>query len=355
MSVIKNIRKFWERFEDEQGSLENALQTKDYPKINEIVAGLNEEANAVSGCSFFVEDVDQDFELTLDPGPNKTSQYIAQRMKIMAPDNVKKNWRINDSLQPLSQKAIEAAVQIKDETYTLADLYVFYEIHPQSQTFGTKIYCPGYQLIDNDEYTKEMSMYLLELAIGQTDYEAYISSVEPLTAPLADTKDFCPLVDFYSLIQETIEKEKWKEYTSPLDIYSIYEPNQDFAHDSLRKDMKIIFTTHPMLVEETLGEKNDVLLDLKAQEGEYGYVYYANPFSGKDNALFRQELSRQLDETLSRLNLGKVIGGAMGKSFSYIDWIVFDPEGFEKAFEQIKKQLDPKVELHYVTFHEFMN
>ncbi|WP_300844386.1 hypothetical protein [uncultured Dubosiella sp.] len=107
MSVIKNIRKFWERFEDEQGSLENALQTKDYPKINEIVAGLNEEANAVSGCSFFVEDVDQDFELTLDPGPNKTSQYIAQRMKIMAPDNVKKNWRINDSLQPLSRSRMK--------------------------------------------------------------------------------------------------------------------------------------------------------------------------------------------------------------------------------------------------------
>lgn len=355
MSVITNIRKFWERFEDEQSDLENALIKKEYDTINEIVGGLNEEVNSISGCSFFVEDVSEDFEMTIDPGPNKTSQYIAAQIKKMAPDQVKKTWRINAVLQPLSQKAIEAAVQIKDETYTLADLYVFYEIQPQSQTFGVKMYCPGYQLIENDEYTKEMSMYLLELAIGQTYYEAYISSVEPLTAPLGDTKDFCNLVDFYSLMQETIEQNHWKEYSSPLDIYSIYEPNQDFAHDSLRKDMKIIFTTHPMLVEETLGEKNDVLLDLKAKEGEYGYIYYANPFQGKDNALFRQELSKQLDGTISKLNLGKVIGGAMGKSFSYIDWIVYDPEGFEKAFQQIKKQLDPKVELHYVTFHEFMN
>ncbi len=45
----------------------------------------------------------------------------------------------------------------------------------------------------------------------------------------------------------------------------------------------------------------------------------------------------------------------MGKSFSYIDWIIFDLEGFEKAFEQIKKKLDPKVELHFQTFQETMN
>ena len=354
MSVITNIRKFWERFEDEQSNLEQALKDKNYERINEIVGGLNEEVNAISGCSFFVEDVSEDFEMTIDPGPNKTSQYIAQRIKMMAPDNVKASWRINAVLQPLSQKAIEAAVQIKDETYTLVDFLVFYEVHPETQTFSTRVYCPGYQLIENDEYTKEMSMYLLELAIGQTDYEAYIDRVEPLTAP-EDSKNFCNLVDFYNLIAQTVEKDHWKEYDSPLDIYSIYEPNQDFAHDALRKDMKIIFTTHPMLVEETLGEKNDVLLDLKAKEGEYGYMYYANPFAGKDNALFRQELSKHLDASMSKLNLGKVIGGAMGKSFSYIDWIVFDPEGFEKAFAQIKKQLDPKVELHYVTFHEFMN
>lgn len=267
MSVVTNIREFWERFEDEQSDLQNALKTKNYDLINEIVQGLNEEVNAISGCSFFVEDVSEDFEMTFDPGPNKTSQYLAQRLKKMAPDNVKALWRINASLQPLSQKAIEASVQIKDQVYSLVDFYVFYTVDSSSQTIQTKVYCPGYSLIENDEYTKEMSMYLLELAIGQTYYEAYISLVEPLTQPEADNPNFCSLVDFYTKIQDIVEKDHWKEYASPLDIYSIYEPNQDFAHDALRKDMKIIFTTHPLLVEETLGEKNDVLLDLKAKDG----------------------------------------------------------------------------------------
>ena len=229
---------------------------------------------------FFVEDVSEDFEMTIDPGPNKTSQYIAQRIKMMAPDNVKASWRINAVLQPLSQKAIEAAVQIKDETYTLVDFLVFYEIHPETQTFSTRVYCPGYQLIENDEYTKEMSMYLLELAIGQTDYEAYIDRVEPLTAP-EDSKNFCNLVDFYNLIAQTVEKDHWKEYDSPLDIYSIYEPNQDFAHDALRKDMKIIFTTHPMLVEETLGEKKRRPARLESQRRRVRIHVLRQSFRGK--------------------------------------------------------------------------
>ena len=81
MSVVTNNREFWERFEDEQSDLQNALKTKNYDLINEIVQGLNEEVNAISGCSFFVEDVSEDFEMTFDPGPNKTSQYLAQRLK----------------------------------------------------------------------------------------------------------------------------------------------------------------------------------------------------------------------------------------------------------------------------------
>lgn len=52
MSVVTNIREFWERFEDEQSDLQNALKTKNYDLINEIVQGLNEEVNAISGCSF---------------------------------------------------------------------------------------------------------------------------------------------------------------------------------------------------------------------------------------------------------------------------------------------------------------
>lgn len=73
---------------------------------------------------------------------------------------------------------------------------------------------------------------------------------------------------------DIVEKNEWKEYNSPLEIYSVYQPIQDIGHDSLRKDMKYIFTTHPLLIEETIENKKDVLLDLSSKDGEYGFVYF---------------------------------------------------------------------------------
>ena len=79
-------------------------------------------------------------------------------------------------------------------------------------------------------------------------------------------------------------------------------------------------------------------------------VSLANPFHNKEDALYRQKLSKQLDETISKVHAGKVVGGAIGKSFSYIDWIVYDKDVFMKVFNQLKKQLDASVELYYQKF-----
>ena len=53
---------------------------------------------------------------------------------------------------------------------------------------------------------------------------------------------------------------------------------------------------------------------------------------------------------MTEVHAAQVIGGAIGKSYSYIDWIIYDKEKFMSAFAQLKKQLDDKVELHYQSF-----
>lgn len=351
MSVISNIHEFWQRFTDEEPDLLESLKTKNYEKLMELLGGLDSESYAISGAHFFVEDNFEQPEMTFDSGPNKTTQYICQQMKKLAPSSVKKTWIINDTLAPLSQKAIEAQIQIKDDIYTLFDFTCFYEVHPEQQSFSIWIYCPGFALIDNPEHKREMCIYLTELAVGQTVLESYISFIDFLDAP-ENGKSFCNLTDLYNVIMDTAEKDHWKDYKSPLEIYSVYQPHQDIASDSLRKDMKIIFTTHPLLVEESLGNQHDVLLDLKAKDGEYGYIYYSNPYNSSQDAILRQELSKSLDAAFAPLHCAKVIGGAIGKSYSYIDLIIFDKDQFLKAFKQIQDQLKDKVELYYRSFKE---
>lgn len=352
MSVVSNVERFWNYFEDHEEELIDALKEHDYSVLGDLIAKISERAYRISGARFFIEDNPDQLEMTFDTGPNKTSQYITDLMVKMAPDKIYNRWLINSLLPPLSQKAIEAQVQIKDQVYTLTDFTVFYTVHPKQQMISALLYCPGFSLIGNPEYKKEMAMYLIETSIGQLYYEAYLSSIDAVDTPPEEDMKACNLVDFFQKIDNAVVENHWKEYKSALDIYSVYQPTQDFAHDALRKDMKIIFTTHPLLAEETLGDTQDVLMDLQAKEGEYGYIYYSNPLSGKDNALFRQELSKKMDDEISKIHAGRVIGGAMGKSFAYIDWIIFDKEEFLKAFEQVQKQLKDQVELHYRSFTE---
>ena len=60
---------------------------------------------------------------------------------------------------------------------------------------------------------------------------------------------------------------------------------KEIADDSFRKDMKFLFTTHPLFTEDTIEGNSDVLKDLEAKEGEFGTIYYGNLFGSREDAL----------------------------------------------------------------------
>lgn len=351
MSVITNITLFWKEFEKSADSIRTDLKNENYVDLNRTIEYLDDLAIRYTGSHFFVELAYDEFECTFDTGPNKTSQYLAKLAVDMAPPSIQNGWILNSSLPPMSQKAIQASLKIKEKEYYLNDFHVFYEVNQKTQTIDCKLYCPGYKQIRNPERKKEMSMYLIELAVGQCTYEAYLSGVDYLDEPDHQMK-FCNLIDAFETITDITEKKDWKRYQSPLEIYSVYQPNQDIVHDSLRKDMKLIFTTHPLLIEETIGGQTDVISDLEAKGGQFGYLYYLNPFHDQQDAVFRQKLSEQLDKEMSKYHIGKVIGGAIGKAYSYIDWIVFDEDAFKRACNTVKEQLNKKIELEYRNFND---
>ncbi|HIW18449.1 MAG TPA: hypothetical protein H9886_04890 [Candidatus Faecalicoccus intestinipullorum] len=347
MSALENAKRFWKDFSKREPEIKKALINEDYEKCQELILDLDEYAYAHFGCHFFVDNAYSDFEMTWDTGPNKTTQYLASMVCETAPVSIQKSWILQPFLPPLSQKAIQAQVQIKDEIYSLTDFLLFYEPQEAQNTWKCWIYCPGFSLIPNAENKREMSIYLLEMALGQCAYEAYVGEVDSLDAP-DPNRAFCNLVDAYETFMDQVEKKGWKTYSSPLDIYSVYQPIKEIADDSFRKDMKFLFTTHPLFTEDTIEGNSDVLKDLEAKEGEFGTIYYGNLFGSREDALFRQQLSMQLGKAF--IPYAKVIAGSIGKSFSYIDVIVFDREQFNLGLQKIQKKLDKQVKLYYQKF-----
>lgn len=349
MSIKDNAKQFWNLFVELEDEIVDGLTHSNYEILNKDVEKLDDMCYEMTGCHFFVENVYGELECTFDTGPNKTCQLIAQYFVQVAPKSISNHWILNDCLPPLSSKAVLATVQIKEDQYNLQDFFVSYGIDDNQDLVHVKVYCPGFYLIDNTENKKEMSMYLLELALGQCCYEAYISHIDYMDE-CKEVEEFCPLIEFYDRLLDIVERKGWHTYASPLDIYSVYQPIQDFAHDSLRKDMKMIFTTHPILLEETIEEKNDVLSDMESKGGKYGYIYYSNLYGNQQDALLHKEISNSIQKQLQKNEAGKVIGGSIGKSYSYIDCAIFDESIFNLVFGKIKRQLDDKVELYYQSF-----
>lgn len=336
MNCKHRVQAFWELFLRMRGELEEALRRRDEARIEDLIRELNVRLESVTGCSALIELNEEGFfEMTLDTGPNKSAQYIAELLKRFAPKELVEDWIINSWLPPYSAKARNAVLRIKDRTYTGADFTVFYEIDETNRALRVQVYCPGFQDIADDERKREMSAYMLELFLGELELEARIAQVEAIDAPLMDSENFCLLPNFYEDVCDIVIDQEWLEYHAPTNIYMAYKVDGEGVSEELRKDMKLIVTTNSLLQEELLQGNYDSCLDFRDKGGEYGYLYYENPYADEKNALIRQTMEKKLGELLSPLGIAETIGGANGTRYSYIDLAIFDKDAFAIVLEDL--------------------
>lgn len=306
-SAYQNAIQFWQDLSQDRVQIEAYLIEGNYSAVDEIVNRYDDLAMDLTGCHFFIEHTADFFEATFDTGPNKSSQYLAQLFVDMAPIDFA-NWVINPCLPALSQKAIDLDLNIKSNHYQMTDMTAFYEL---DQGIHVKLYCPGFSLSDNEERKKEMARYLVELAVGQFYYEAYIRSVTYLDQPEQE-QAFCQLIDLYDVIEQHCSD--WTQFNDVLSIYSVYEPKE--------KGLFYI-TTHPLYVEDKLAGRQEVLLDLESKGATV--ISLACQADRQSFSAIRQQLDRLLNEA----HAGRIIGSHEG-----FDALVYDQARFEKLIGQ---------------------
>lgn len=346
MSLRYYTSEFWNRFTEVNTDLELALQSNDTNEVERLLQPLKSMVHAISSSVLDVEYDGDFFELTFDGGFSKSSQYINALLKKSAPSSLVDQWMIHAFRQPLSARAYATTFSHGDATYQGSDIYIYYTIDRGQKCLHLQVYCEGF--IGMDEQLKlDNFMYMLQLYVGQIELEAHIGSIEFLEDKIV-WDDVCLLPNFYEDIIDVVSNEQWVEYQDPTMIYSVFQRSSEEQSIGVRKDMKFIFTTHPFLQEELLNDQKDICEDMISKGGEYGYFYYEPSHSGEDVALVRQQLERELHELFYEKAVARVIGGAIGSEYCYIDMLVFDLELFAIICDKLKEHLD--IELSYVPF-----
>ena len=336
MSIKKNIVTFWKRFLQLDKAVKSALVLEDKETLSSLLGELNEACLSCCGCYLKVEKADDEFfECTFLSGRDKTAQYICEAMKHFAPSKVKDSWIINEGLQPLSEDGFHYEFEVRDLRFGINDIEVMMEVATTQQMVSLKAYCPAYQWQEEAEKKTMFDLYL-ESMIGNVYYEAYIQEIE-----FKDEKtegEWFPLADLYEHLSDVIERLNWNTYQRASDIYTAYKINEEGIKAEKGQDKVMITTSYPALFVEMCHQERFILNAANHLGSEYGELCYEN-----QDARMNHELKQQINNLLKEYGLGKVIGGAMGLKYSYIELIVFDHHEFLYALSKMNEILPVKL------------
>lgn len=347
MNLKQRVQSFWEYFTSIQQSLQVALNNHDKETASMYVQACNEKLKTMSGCKMEVEKLDNGFfELTFDAQDQKNAQYVCALLKKDVPEECIHDWIINAYRQPLSEEAFSTVWKIYGQSWKGNDFIIYYDIDEVNKCIPIKVYCENLKSFDETK-KREITIYMLALFIGELELEARIGEIEIVDEPL-EYENMCYLPYFYEDICDIVVSMEWIEYHDPTQIYRVYKLSKPLEGESVRKDMKMIMTTHSQLQEELLNNEYICCQEMKEKGGEYGYLYYEIKQKNEDIALLRQQLEKEIHNLLYPASIGRVIGGAIGVKYAYIDLLLFDSEIFLKLLKRMQEELP--FDIYYKAF-----
>ncbi len=347
MNIKQQVIRFWKIFLEERSNLERALDSHDVAEVGEITKILSTYFEEFSNSELEIAKEADSYEITFLSGQDKNVQLIGVLLKAYAPEAILDTWIVNSYLPPLSEKAINTILRVQNQEYSAEDFMIYYEIDETAKAVHCEVYCDAFAVMD-DNKANEVAVYMLQLFIGECALEAYIASYEVTRERHGGSQ--VVLSQFYELLMELVDEHEWPMYQDPTQIYRVYKLDEKKIKDEVRQDMKIIFTTHPILIAESLQDQYVSSHEFFDFGGEFGYVYYKNQNGNESDALYRQALEKKLNELLFEKGIAKSIGGAMGAVYAYVDLAIYDKEAFIKALQNINRHLS--VQLEYRAFND---
>ncbi|MGL5977692.1 MAG: hypothetical protein ACRCZJ_01690 [Erysipelotrichaceae bacterium] len=359
MSIKKNIKQFWTAFSKEEANLRLAFAKGEHESYVEELVGLSQD---LFGLAVEIESDGSFFELSFLPILDKNLQLIAQTLKDQAPKELVDFWIINAYRQPLSDKAFHTYVPVGEEQYHYDAFQVEVSMDETTKTFALEVQSPAFNHLD-EANSQMVANQMLQYFVGDLYLQAYISAVsvkaidamqlhpysdEELEELLTETTSlpFVALEQLFEVLAFVVDQKEWPTYHSLLDIYHVFKLEEERISETIRHDMLFITTTHEQLISESLRDETQAAGEFFDLGGEYGYFVYRNKYEGENNALLKQTLEKQLQSLLYPLGIARVIGGAIGVNYTYLDVAVFDKPLFIKALAKIQDKLSMEIDYH---------
>ena len=240
-------------------------------------------------------------------------------------------WHFYSSRQP-STALDGAAIRIGDFELKASELWLTPAIDEEKEQLDITAWSPIFAEIE-ERVAFQVLFLLLDEALGENGVSQWLGHIEMKDDQLAES---FPLSELPEQLEIFKEKFEWKKF--PLEetytLYRFKNPEKGFP----RQDLITLNTQNPRVTLDYIEAEG--CLDDPIDNTGASYCFIQIPmsqFTEKKQVDIRAAWEDALEESLSKEQAGRILGGGLGTEFAYIDLLIFDGD---RSMELIKQTLD---------------
>lgn len=344
----ERVEAFWEEFSQKEEELRNKIDDTEHKKeAAEFAAELLRKAFRRPYFQMARNTKTGKYTLILTPEGMRHEMFPIEYWKEKAPKQLEKHWDFVAGRPRLPGFQLQLG---QEAQLTGDDVQVWTEKRKFDQ-IGLKVYAPKLDLMLRRDKNRARSMiYLMVLqCLGERAAMRYIGYLDILERPLPE-KTKLTLSGLYQWMGNNLfggDFSKLDE-ADPCGTYFGYEMKPQKNHIALRSDVVLGNSACLEMVNEYLTGRSGIESMYRKDGVIAGYLCYAHGKVPANQLVnFRNRLQQKLEQKIG--DTGRIIGGAVGLSRSYIDCLCYDLQGFLKIAEEVLQE----EEMPMVLFHVF--
>ena len=353
-NLSERVEEFWEVFTEKESEIRACIDSvsddggENLSDLVDGILGIVFQSPAFE-IGFYTEKNSYEIILPIDGEMFRiySRQYLVSKM----PEVLKEKWVFTIGRRSVTD-IDKLALKRYEESIKAGSIKII-PSEGDDNKIDIKIYQPELSKLfqENEDHVYNIIFPLLDMAIGEVMTVRYIGNIDILTDdPDNEFKTFQKWITLGKL-NDYIVKNLENVYED-VNSYSVYkiEPKEggDFNY---REDAFIGSTACMSIISAYYNSDTYIIKELFQSTGAtLCYFYFSNDKYSNDEVLsIRSNMEESIQNNAS--DFGIVIGGATGHSYSYIDFIAYDPESFIDIGQKMLETLDSD-DIGFSVFHQ---
>lgn len=315
MTFKTRVQRFWAWYVQASPRFIRAVEANQCPELEgEVGAMVNE---VLPGFAWeFGRGENGDRSFTLSGEGNLHRQLLALYWQSQAPSLP--GWTFYPARQP--GEIDGTRMRIGDQDFNPLEFWLTPSLNREDEKVDLTVWHPRFESMAEQDRWRVLFLFLDE-ALGEFGTQQWLGEIQLNNQRLTDSM---PLRELAGFIQKVEAETGWEKFP-PGDAGIVYRSEEEPHNSFLRGDVIIGSTTQPALLNEYLDAEGNLDDPLAGTGADYVFIAFDAGFlpEGRQSDA-RGVLEDALEEALQAAASGRVLGGALGTRFAYIDLLLYD-------------------------------